>query len=31
MHMIAGRGEDFLFAIELGELLQQHAGIVPAG
>src|SRR6185437_13845663 len=31
MHMIAWGREDFLFAVELGELLQQHIGLIPAG
>ena len=31
MHMVAWWGEYFLFAVELGELLQQCVGIVPAG
>ena len=31
MHMIARGREDFLFAVELGELLHQHIGMIPAG
>ncbi|SFU70817.1 hypothetical protein SAMN05216417_1181, partial [Nitrosospira multiformis] len=30
MHMLAWRGEDFPFAVELRHLLHQHVGAGPA-